>query len=157
VTGDPLVQPQQLLADPETVRVAEGETRVVDDHADVGDVVVEALELEQDDAEPPGARRRLAAGERLERLAVGQGVADARVARDALGEPGSLVERQRLEELLGALVDEAEPRLEVHDRLALDAEPEMAGLDDPGVHRADGDLEDALALDGGRGTAGLRP
>src|SRR5207244_10687490 len=67
VTGDPLVQPQQLLADPETVRVAEGETRVVDDHADVGDVVVEALELEQDRGEPTGAARAGPGGERRAR------------------------------------------------------------------------------------------
>src|SRR5207247_1354064 len=71
VTGDPLVQPEQFLADPETVGVAEGKARVVDDHADVGDVVVEALELEEDDAQPSGARRHVAAGECLERLAVG--------------------------------------------------------------------------------------
>ena len=60
-------------------------------------------------------------------------------------------ERQRLEELLGALVDEAQPRLEVDDRLALDAEAEVAGLDDAGVHRADRDLEEALALDATEG------
>jgi hypothetical protein len=44
-------------------------------------------------------------------------------------------------------VNEAESRLEVHDRLAFDAEAEVSGLDDPGVDRPDGDLEDALALD----------
>src|SRR5439155_26988755 len=58
---------------------------------------------------------------------------------------------ERRDEVPGALVDEAEPRLEVHDRLALDAEPEMSGLDDPGVHRADDDLEDALAPDAAEG------
>ena len=76
---------------------------------------------------------------------------DARVARDALGERRGPIERQRREELFGALVGEAEPRLEVHDRLALDAEPEVAGLDDPGVHRSDRDLEDAFALDAAEG------
>ena len=127
--------------------MAEGEAGVVDDHADVGDVVVEPLELEEDDAEPARARRHLAARERLERLAVGERVARARVARDALGKLGRALEGQRLEELLGALVDEAEPRLEVHDRLALDAEAEVAGLDDARVHGPHRDLEDALALD----------
>jgi len=55
--------------------VAEGEAGVVDDHADVGDVVVEPFELEEDDAEPARARRNLAAGKRLERLAVREPVA----------------------------------------------------------------------------------
>src|SRR4029450_2361898 len=55
------------------------------------------------------------------------------------------------EELLGALVDEAEPRLEVHDRLALDAEAEGAGLDDPGMDRARRDLEEAVALAAAQG------
>jgi hypothetical protein len=43
-------------------------------------------------------------------------------------------------------VDESQPRLEVHDLLALHAEAEVAGLDDPRVHRAHRDLEDAGAL-----------
>ena len=75
VAGGARVQPTELLADPETVRVAEGEAGVVDDHADVGDVVVEPFELEEDDAEPARARRNLAAGKRLERLAVREPVA----------------------------------------------------------------------------------
>ncbi len=78
---------------------------------------------------------------------MGEGVTDARIARDAFGERGRAVEGKALEELLGALVDEAESRLEVHDRLALDAEAEVAGLDDAGVDRPHGDLEDALTLD----------
>src|SRR5262249_13359969 len=145
--GQALVESKQLLADPEAVRVPEGESGVVDDHADVADVVVNTLELEPDDAEPAGARRHGDAGQLLDRLAVSEDVTNARVAGDALGERGCRVEREPLEELLGALVDEAESRLEVHDRLALDAEAEVTGLDDPGVDRPHGDLEDALAFD----------
>ena len=144
--GETLVESKELLADPEAVRVPEGEAGVVDDHAHVTDVVVDPLELEQDDSQPRGPRRHRAARERLERLAVREDVADARVARDALGERGRPVEGQALEELLRALVHEAETRLEVHDRLALDAEAEVPGLDDSGVDRPHGDLEDALAL-----------
>src|SRR5262249_8848076 len=57
------------------------------------------------------------------------------------------VEGDALEELLRALVDEAEAGLEIYDRRALDAEAEVARLDDPRVHGAHGDLEDALAVD----------
>src|SRR2546422_6157818 len=70
-----------------------------------------------------------------------------RSTRDALGECRRPVERKALEELLRALVDEPESSLEVHDRLALDAEAEVPGLDDPGVDWPHGDLEDSLPLD----------
>src|SRR6185295_13077329 len=57
MTGGAPVEPQQLLADAEAVRMAKAEARVVHDHADVGDVVVEPLQLEQDGAPPaPGSR-----------------------------------------------------------------------------------------------------
>ena len=52
-----------------------------------------------------------------------------------------------LEELLGALVGEVQARLHVDDRLAHDAEAEVARLDDAGVHRADRNLVHALAAD----------
>src|SRR5438445_4485799 len=142
-----LVEPQNLLPDAEAVRVAEAESCVVDDHAHVADVVVDPLELEEDDAEPARPRRHGASGERLERLAVGEDVPETGVPGDPLGERRRLVERKRLEELLRALVDEAESRLEIHDRLSLDAEAKVPGLDDAGVDRPDGDLEDALTLD----------
>ena len=50
-----------------------------------------------------------------------------------------------------ALVDIAEPRLQPHHRLAAGVEAEMAGLDDPGVDRADRDLVQPLALGGEEG------
>ncbi len=42
---------------------------------------------------------------------------------------------------------EAERDLQVEDVLAVALEPEVAGLDDPGVDRSDGHLVDLLALD----------
>src|SRR5205814_7608444 len=83
----------------------------------------------------------------FERAAVRERMAHARVSRDPLRELDALREGKRLEQLLGALVHEAEPRLEIHDRLAFDAEAEVAGLDDAGVHRPHRDLEDAFAFD----------
>ena len=58
-----------------------------------------------------------------------------------------VVGRAALEQLLRPLVGEVEPRLHVDDRLAHDAEAEVAGLDDARVHRAHRDLVDALAAD----------
>ena len=53
--------------------------------------------------------------------------------------------RQPLEALLDALVDVEEPKLQVEDRLAGDAEPEVPGLDDARVDRPHREMEDALA------------
>ena len=92
MAGEPLVEPQQLFANSEAVRVPEGESGVVHDHADVADVIVDPLELEQDEPDQPRARRHLAAGERFERLTEGHGVADARVAGDPFGQLWSTLE-----------------------------------------------------------------
>jgi hypothetical protein len=56
--------------------------------------------------------------------------------------------RQALESLFGALVDVEQAQLQVQDGLAGDAESEMPGLDDTGVDRSDGNLEDAFTGDG---------
>ncbi len=53
--------------------------------------------------------------------------------------------RQPLEALLDALVDVEQPKLEVQDRFAGHAEPEVPGLDDAGVNGSDRHLEHALA------------
>ncbi len=51
-----------------------------------------------------------------------------------------------LEELFGSLVRVEHAQLQVEDRLAGDGEIEVAGLDDAGMNRADGNLEDAFAV-----------
>ena len=147
VAGQTLVQAQQPLADAEAVRVGNGEAGVGGDHAEVGHVVVEPLHLQQDHALIAGGRRHGAAGQRLQRLAVGQRVADGRVAGDALGQRHPFLRRAPLEQLLRALVGEVEADLQVDHRFADHAEAEMPRLDDAGMHRADGDLVDALAAD----------
>ncbi len=50
VAGQPAVEPQQSLPDPEAVGVPHRVAGVVGDHAEVGHVVVEALHLQQDHA-----------------------------------------------------------------------------------------------------------
>ena len=95
------------------------------------------------------ARRRTEdAAEGFHGRGKGAGVADDAVAGDRLGQPQ---EKRRLvaptqEEILHAAVLEAELDLEVVDVLALAGEAEMAGLDDPGVNRADADFVHLVAL-----------
>ena len=84
VSGKALVQPQQPLADTETVRVRHGEARIVADHAEVRHVVVQPLHFQEHNAEILRARWNFHSGESLQGLAVGQRVPDGRVAGDAL-------------------------------------------------------------------------
>ena len=123
----------------------DGEPGVVEDHADVADVVVQALELEQHDAQPARAGGRRHAGRHLHGLAERQRVANRRVAGDAFGQAHAVGRPAALEQLLGALVGEVEAHLHVDDRLAQHAEPEVSRLDHAGVHRPHRDLVDALA------------
>ena len=94
------------------------------------------------------ARRRLDAERGLDGAGEGERVGDGAVARDAAGEPAPPRSRSApAHQPLDALVHVAEPLLEAHHGLAVGGEAEMAGLDDAGVHRADRDLVQALALD----------
>ena len=127
------------------MRGGDGERHVGGDGADVRDVVVDALELEQDDAQVARAGRRLAAGQPLDRVGEGERVAHRRVAGDGLGEEDPVTPRQPLEALLRALVHVEEAELQVEDGLAGHAEVEVARLDDAGVHRPHRHVEDALA------------
>ena len=71
---------EQVLAEAEAVREAEGEAGVVHDHADVAHVVVEALELEQDHAQRRRPERDGAPGQRLQGLAVRESELHATIA-----------------------------------------------------------------------------
>ena len=57
------------------------------------------------------------------------------------------VAASRPQQRLDALVRVAEPLLQPHHGLAVAGEAEMPGLDDAGMHRADRDLVQVLALD----------
>ena len=52
-------------------RMREGESGVVGDHSEVGDVVVEPLHLEQDHTQEARAFRDFSPGQGFERLAIG--------------------------------------------------------------------------------------
>ncbi len=142
---EPLVQTDQPLALRLRAAGRDRERHVGRERADIGDVVVEALQLEQHDPQRRRARRHLDAGQPLDRVAVGERVTDRRVAGNRLGEEQPVSPRQPLEALLDSLVNVEEPELQIQHRLAGHAKPEVSGLDDARVHRADRHLEHAFA------------
>ena len=87
MAGHVVVDPQQLLADPLRVGVEDAVADVVAQRAEVGDVVVQALELEQDRPQPVRRRRGRSSDRRvLDGQAVRQRVPDGGVAADPLGQ-----------------------------------------------------------------------
>src|SRR6185503_18017845 len=68
-------------------------------------------------------------------------------ARDAAGEPVTVLQRQRLESLFDALVRIAEPLLEPQHLFADDLEAEVPRLDRSRMHGTDGDFVHAVARD----------
>ena len=137
---------QEVGAQRAAVRRGRQVPDVARERAEVADVVREPLELEGDAAQRERARRRLPAGERLDRLHVGEGVAHRGVARDRLGERERAPVRAAAQQPLDPAVLVPEDDLEVEHLLAVALEAEVAGLDDAGVHRADRDLVHLLAL-----------
>jgi hypothetical protein len=79
---------------------------------------------------------------------VGERMRGRRVTADAFGEIGGPGCGTALEEFFQAAVHEPQPHLEPQHGLADNGEPEMAGLDQPGVHRPDRDLIHPGAFDG---------
>ena len=89
----------------------------------------------------------LAAGQRLDRLAIGRGVADRRVAGHGFHRVDRALVRPADQRPLDAAVLIAQRDLQVEDLFAVALEAEMPRLDDAGVDRADRDLVDLLPLD----------
>src|SRR5215471_4028734 len=74
------------------------------------------------------------------------GVREARIPRNALGQPHTMRNRHVLEKLFGAFMDVEHPELQVKNRLACYAKQEMTRLNDAGVYWPDGHLKHALAF-----------
>ncbi len=139
--------PQQQLLQARELREAECESRIVAECAEVAEVIRDALELERQRTQHQPSARHGDGRHVLERLAVGPRERHARVSRDARGEAVSVQDRQLGEAPLDALVHVAEALLEPQHLLADHGEAEVAGLDDAGVHGADGNLVHAVAFD----------
>jgi hypothetical protein len=120
---------------------------VVRERAEVPDVVREALELERDASQRLRARRLLAAGQRLDHLAVGRRVSDRGVARERLRIVDGALARSADHRPLDAAVLVAERDLEMEDVLAVALEAEVPGLDHAGVNGPDGHFVHFVALD----------
>src|SRR5205823_4667860 len=129
VAGDVRVEPEELLADAAGVGVQDAVSDVVAQGAEVGDVVVQTFELEQERPLALGVRADLAAGGFLDGEAVREGVADGGVAADPFGQRQAGGRLAAFEEFLDALVDEPEAGLEFEDGLADDGEAEVSGFD----------------------------
>ena len=117
------------------------------DRADVVQVVVDALELEQHRAGDARARGRAAGRARPRRPARRRRVLATAHAAQARCDVGAA--HRRRDAALGGALEAAvlveEPRVHREDPLADDVEAEVPGLDHAGVDRADRDLVDAVA------------
>ena len=148
VAGELFIDPQDPLLEPHGVHVGRDESHVSADGPDIGDMVIDPLQFQANGAERPGTGGNRHAGGAFDGVAESGGVGKARIARDALGQPHAMVQRQVFEELLRALVDVKHPQLQVKHRFAGHAEEEMPGLDDARMDRPDRHLEHAFAFHG---------
>ena len=154
--GDGGVEPQQLFADALSVRVGECESDVVGQRAQVGDVVVEPFEFDEQRPQPVHLVGEFDPERVFDGEAVGERVRDGGVAADAFGQVDRAVGRPAVEELFQAAVDEPQSGLEPQHGFAGDGEAEMAGFDQPGVHGADRDLIHPGSVDGDERETGQR-
>jgi len=146
VPGDRVVEAQQPFADAVGVGVEDAVADVVAQRPDVGDVVVAAFQFQQHRPDAVRAVRDAQAAGVLDGTAEGQGVPDGGVPADAFGQLDRLPRVAAGEEFFDSFVDEPEPGLEVENGLADHGEPEVAGFDQAGMHRADRDLVHPGAL-----------
>ena len=86
------------------MRIGDNEADVGGDGPDVGDMVVDSLQLEQNRAYDQGGRRHIDSGRSFDRLTEGGGVGETGIPGNALGQEDGLVNRQVFKELLGSFV-----------------------------------------------------
>ena len=142
--GQRLVDAHHLFAQARSVRIGDHEADVRGDGSDIGGVVVDAFQLEQNRAHPGSGLRKLHAADPLHRLAKGRAVRNAGVAGDAFGQRNRVRHRQVLESFFDALVHVEHAQLKVQNRLARHGEAEVSRFDDAGVYRPHRNLKDAL-------------
>ena len=146
VTERPVGRRQHALAENAAMGVDQCERRVVADRADIAEMIGDAFELRHDAAQHGGARRDVDAERRLDGAREREAERDGRIPRHPRHDARRPGEVDAGQEAVDALVHVAEPLLEPRHRLAIGREAEMAGLDDPGMHRADRNLMQAVAV-----------
>src|SRR5688572_32906097 len=99
-------------------------------------MILDALDFQTERAKVCGTCGDRAAGERLERLAIGPGERYGRVAGYPRCETMAFHRLQVGEAPFRALVHVAEPLFEAQDFFAYDRESEVSRFDDPRMHRA---------------------
>jgi hypothetical protein len=140
-------QVQDIAAQPAAMGRRRQKPDIAGQRAEIADVVGDAFELQRDRPQRQGPPRAFNIGEPLQHLAIGDCMADRRVAGDGLGEMDGVLMGPAAQRLLDAAVLVAERDFEMQHALAVAAEAEMPRLDDAGMHRPDRDLVDLLAAD----------
>ena len=138
---------QQVLLQARELREPEGEPGIVAKRAEIAEVIGDAFEFQRQRTQPGRARWHRDPRHAFECLAIGPGIGHARVTGHSCREAVSVEDRQFGEASLDALVHVAQALLEPQDLLAHHGEAEVTRFDDAGMHRADGNFMDAIALD----------
>jgi len=110
-------------------------------------MVGDTFAFEQQSAQPDRARWRHGATDGFGSLAIGPGISDRRVAGNAPGQPRTVGQTHADEALFDPFVRPAQAFFQTQHAFTHRREAEMAGLDDAGVDRANGDFMHAIAFD----------
>ena len=146
VTERPVGRRQHALAENAAMGVDQGECRIVADSADIAEMIGNAFEFRHDAAQHGGAGRGVEAERRLDGARKSKAQRDGRIPRHPRHHTPCPGEVDVAQEAVDALVHVAELLLQARHGFAIGGEAEMAGLDDPGMHRADRDLMEAVAM-----------
>ncbi len=124
--------------------VGDDEADVGRNGPDVGHVIVDPFELQQNRARHQSGWRHFNFGRPLDRLAESRRVGKTGIAGNAFRQEHGLMNRQALKKLLGPLVRIEHSQLQVEDRFPGHGEAEMPRLDDACVDRSYWHLQNAF-------------
>ena len=144
--GQPVVELHDLLFHPAAMGMGQGIGRIVADRADVAEMVVESLQFQKEGPQIAGTAGHFEVQERFHRLAVGEAMADRRIAGHAFGQWHRCDQFLLLEQFFHSTVFPEMAHFELHDRLTGHGKSEMPGLDDAGMDRADRHFKDPFAF-----------
>ena len=136
--------PQDAFTQDAAMGMHERKRRVVANRPDVAEVIGQPLELSHECAQPNGAPWRLDLQGGFDGASESDTVGDGAVARRTPGEARSAPDIRASHESFDTFVGIAQPLFEADHSLPGRRKPEMAGLDDAGMHGADGDFMQAL-------------